>query len=207
VEIGLFPLDLVLLPTERVPLHIFEERYKELIGECVREGRDFGLLRTSDAGMAEVGTRAAVAELLQELPDGRMNIVVEGGERFRLVDLTDGRSFQTAEIEAYDDEDEPARDDEVDNAVDVFRRLVELTGTAIDAPDRESPLLAFEIAARIDFNSDLKQELLELRSPRERVVRLTELLEHAAEAIALEREVADRASRNGKVTPPPPAAS
>jgi len=105
VEIGLFPLDLVLLPTERVPLHIFEERYKELIGECVREGRDFGLLRASEAGMAEVGTRASVAELLQELPDGRMNIVVEGGERFRLVDLTDGRSFQTAEVEPYDDED------------------------------------------------------------------------------------------------------
>jgi Lon protease-like protein len=202
VEIGLFPLDLVLLPTERVPLHIFEERYKELIGECVREGRDFGLLRASEAGMAEVGTRASVAELLQELPDGRMNIVVEGGERFRLVDLTDGRSFQTAEVEPYDDEDEPAADEEVDNAVALFRRLVELTGTTIDPPDRESPLLAFEMAARIDFNAELKQELLELRSPRERVVRLTELLEHAADAIALEREVAERASRNGKVTPP-----
>jgi len=58
------------------------------------------------------------------------------------------------------------------------------------------------MAARIDFNAELKQELLELRSPRARVVRLTELLEHAADAIALEREVAERASRNGKVTPP-----
>jgi Lon protease-like protein len=201
VEIGLFPLDLVLLPTERIPLHIFEERYKELIGECVREGRDFGLLHADDDGMAQVGTRAAVAELLQELPDGRMNIVVEGGERFRLVDLTDGRPFQTGEVEPYEDEDEPADDDEVDSAVAVFRRLVELTGTEVDEPARESPLLAFEIAARIDFSPELKQELLELRSPRERVVRLTELLERAAEALQLEHEVHKRAAGNGKVTP------
>jgi Lon protease-like protein len=202
VEIGIFPLDLVLLPTERVPLHIFEERYKELVAECLREGREFGLVRASEAGLAEVGTRAAVAELLQELPDGSLNVVVEGGERFRVVDLTGGRAFQTAEIESYEDEDEPAEDVEVANVVAVFQRLVQLTGTKIEVPDRESPLLAFEIAARVDFNADLKQELLELRSPRERVVLLTELLEHAADAIALERQIAERASRNGKVTPP-----
>jgi Lon protease-like protein len=202
-ELGLFPLELVLLPTERIPLHVFEERYKELIGECLREGREFGLLLATDSGMAEVGTRASVAELLQELPDGRMNIVVEGGERFRLVDLTDGRSFQTADVEPYEDDDDPAADDELESAVAAFGRIVELTGTDVDRPDRESPLLAFELAARIDFSAELKQELLELRSPRDRVVRLTELLEHAAEAIALEREVHERAATNGKVTPPP----
>jgi Lon protease-like protein len=202
-EIGLFPLELVLLPTERVPLHIFEERYKELVGECLREGREFGLLLASNAGLAEVGTRAAVAEVLQELPDGRMNVIVEGGERFRLVDLTDGRSFQTAEVEPVEDEDEPPDDEEIDHALEVFRRLVELTDSEVDEPARDSPLLAFELAARIDFGPGLKQELLELRSPRERIVRLTELLERAAEAIALEREVHDRASKNGKVTQPP----
>ncbi len=200
-EIGLFPLELVLLPTERVPLHIFEERYRELVGECVREGREFGLLLSSDAGLAEVGTRAAIAEVLQELPDGRMNVIVEGGERFRLVDLTDGRSFQTAEVEPVEDEDEPADDEEIDKGIEVFRRLVELTGAEVDEPDRDSPLLAFELAARIDFGTSLKQELLEIVSPQERMSRLVELLERAAEAIALEREVHDRASGNGKVMP------
>jgi Lon protease-like protein len=201
-EIGLFPLELVLLPTERVPLHVFEERYKELVGECVREGREFGLLLSSDAGLAEVGTRAAVTEVLQELPDGRMNVIVEGGARFRLVDLTDGRAFQTAEVEPVEDEDEPPDDDEIDKALEVFRRIVELTDSSgVDEPDRDSPLLAFELAARIDFGPELKQELLEIRSPRERIVRLTELLERAAEAIALEREVQERASKNGKVIP------
>ena len=200
-DLGLFPLDLVLLPTERIPLHIFEERYKELIGECLREGRDFGLVRSSDAGMAEIGTRATVTEVLQELPDGRMNIVVEGGDRFRIVDLTDGRAFQTAEVEPVDDDAHDVDPDDVERALQVFRRLVELTATEIDEPDAGSPLLAFELAARVDFGTDLKQELLELTSSQERIERLTELLERAADAIALEREVTERASRNGKVTP------
>jgi Lon protease-like protein len=196
-EIGIFPLELVLLPTERVPLHIFEERYKELIGECIAEEREFGLLLDG----AEIGTRAAVLQVLQHLPDGRLNIVVEGRERFRVVERTDGRSFDTADVEPLEDDDEPPEPEEVARALEVFSRLVELTETDVDAPSPDSPLLAFELAARVDFGNSLKQELLEISSPRERVVRLTELLERAAEAIALEAEVQDRASKNGKVTP------
>src|SRR6476619_38938 len=84
-EIGLFPLGLVLLPTERVPLHIFEDRYRELIGECIELEREFGLLYADDAGLREVGCRAGVLDVLERFDDGRMNIVVEGRERFRVV--------------------------------------------------------------------------------------------------------------------------
>ena len=107
-EIGLFPLELVLLPTERVPLHIFEDRYKELIGECLARDGEFGLVFADQHGIREIGTLAAVATVLERFPDGRLNIVVEGRERFRLVELTRGRSFQTAEVERVgDDEDAP----------------------------------------------------------------------------------------------------
>src|SRR3954468_21629543 len=95
VEIGLFPLAIVLLPTERIPLHIFEPRYRELIRECLEEEREFGLLLEG----SDVGTRARVTQVLQQLPDGRLNVVVEGGERFRIVERTEGRSFLTAEVE------------------------------------------------------------------------------------------------------------
>jgi Lon protease-like protein len=200
-EIGLFPLELVLLPTERIPLHIFEERYKELIRECLDEQREFGLIYMVEGEPADVGTRAAVTQVLQELPDGRMNIVVEGRERFRLGRLTDGRAFQTAEVEPYDDGDESPEPEDVERALAIFERLVELTETQIDQPDLDSPLLSFELAARVDFGNPLKQELLELRSARERFERLGELLERAADAIELEREMRDRASRNGKVLP------
>jgi Lon protease-like protein len=196
-EIGLFPLELVLLPTERIPLHIFEERYKELIGECLVQDSEFGLLLDG----AEVGTRARVTQVLQELPDGRLNIVVEGRERFRVVETTDGRSFETALVEPVEDEDEPVDAEETERALAVFRRLVELTATEVDEPSLDSPLLTFELAARVDFGNALKQELLEIRSPQERIERLTELLQRAAEAIELEKTVHDRASSNGKVMP------
>jgi Lon protease-like protein len=92
-ELGLFPLSIVLVPTERIPLHIFEPRYRELIEECVENETDFGLvLATGDGAVHEIGTRASVLEVLEVLDDGRMNVVVEGGERFRLLELTSGRS-------------------------------------------------------------------------------------------------------------------
>src|SRR5436309_11168783 len=105
MELGLFPLGMVLVPTERVPLHIFEVRYQELIGECLDEDRDFGLVLSDDEGLREIGTRAAVLEVLDRFPDGRLNIVVEGGERFRIVEETGGRSFRTAELESSVDDD------------------------------------------------------------------------------------------------------
>ena len=80
-ELGLFPLGMVLLPTERVPLHIFEPRYRELIGECVAEEREFGMLLGDDEGLREIGTRAAVVEVVDRFPDGRLNVVIEGRVR------------------------------------------------------------------------------------------------------------------------------
>jgi Lon protease-like protein len=92
-ELGLFPLPLVLVPTERIPLHIFEPRYKELIGECLETDGEFGLvLATGDGAVHEIGTRARVLEVLEELDDGSLNVVVEGGDRFRLLELTSGRT-------------------------------------------------------------------------------------------------------------------
>ena len=105
MELGLFPLGIVLLPTERVPLHIFEPRYRELIGECIDEERDFGLVYADDQGVRELGTRARVDEVIERFDDGRMNVLVEGGERFRVERMTRGRSFMTAEVAPVDDEE------------------------------------------------------------------------------------------------------
>ena len=98
-EIGLFPLGLVLLPTEQVPLHIFEPRYRELIGESLEQGVPFGIVYADDDGLRQVGTLATVTEVVERFDDGRLNVVVEGGERFRLLELTEGRSFATGRIE------------------------------------------------------------------------------------------------------------
>jgi len=137
-EIGLFPLQLVLLPTERVPLHIFEPRYKELIGECLEEGLEFGLVLEDEDGRRDVGTQAAVVEVAE---------------------------------------------------------------SDVDEPDPAANDLSFELASRVDFGHELKQEILELRSERRRLKRLVEILGRAVEAIALEKEVRERASGNGRVSP------
>jgi Lon protease-like protein len=200
-EIGLFPLGIVLLPTEQLPLHIFEDRYQELIGECLAEEREFGLVYADDAGLRDIGTRAAVTEVLDRFDDGRMNVVVEGRERFRLLELTEGRSFHTGRVEPVDDEVGAADARDTERAFELFRRLVELTGADVEEPAGVSPQLSFELAGRFDFAPELKQRLLSLTSERRRMQMLAELLEGAAAAVEREREISKRAETNGKVDP------
>jgi Lon protease-like protein len=201
-DLGLFPLPLVLVPTERIPLHIFEPRYRELIRECLERDEEFGLvLATGDGAVHEIGTRAGVAQVVEELEDGRMNIVVEGRDRFRLLELTSGRSFATGAVEEVLDEDDPPDTANRERALEVFRDLAETAGAEVDLPDAESPLLDFELAARVEFGVEAKQELLASTSPRERMTKLVALLETALEALRLERELQHRASGNGKVSP------
>ncbi|HZU20069.1 MAG TPA: LON peptidase substrate-binding domain-containing protein [Gaiellaceae bacterium] len=201
-ELGLFPLPIVLVPTERIPLHIFEPRYRELIEECLETGGEFGLvLSTGDGAVHEVGTRASVEQVLERLDDGRMNIVVEGRQRFRLLELTSGRAFATGVVEPVRDDDEAPADEDVELALGLFAQLAEVAGSDVELPDRTSPLLDFELAARVDFGVDSKQELLASTSPRTRMRRLVELLETALEALRLQHVLEERAGRNGKVAP------
>jgi Lon protease-like protein len=201
-EIGLFPLELVLLPGERMPLHIFEPRYKELIGGCIDEGADFGLVLADEAGMRAIGTRASVVAVLERFDDGRLNIVVEGGERFHLVELTEGRTFMTGEVDSVSDEDDDPSDEERESCLAAYRRLVDVAEAEVEDLDADAASLAYEIAARIELGTAVKQELLELRSERDRVLRLSPLLAQAAEALSRDREVRERASGNGRVEAP-----
>jgi ATP-dependent Lon protease len=197
-ELGLFPLGIVLVPTERIPLHIFELRYQELIGDCIDTDSEFGLVLEDDAGVRDVGTRASVFQVLDRFDDGRLNVAVEGRERFRIVAETSGRTFRTAEVEPVGDDEVVSSPDVRVRAIELFRKLGEVVETEIDEPDVDSPLLSFELAARVDFGAERKQELLELRSEPERLRIVAQLLERAAEAITLERALADSAAKNGR---------
>lgn len=201
-ELGLFPLPIVLVPTERIPLHIFEPRYRELIDECIELGEEFGLvLATGDGAVHEIGTRARVVQVLEVLDDGSTNIVVEGGERFRLLDLTSGRTFTTGIVEPVLDDDEPPLSADVERALEIFSELAEASDSDVDVPDPLSPIFDFEVAARVDFATEAKQKLLSMTSPQARMAALIALLEVALEAIRLELTLRERASRNGKVAP------
>jgi Lon protease-like protein len=200
-EIGLFPLNLVLLPGEQAPLHVFEPRYKELIGECLAEDEEFGLVLADDDGIREIGTRAGVIEVLETFDDGRLNVVVEGRERFRLVELTEGRSFATAEIVDVDDVGENPTEEEVEQCLAAYDRVVKAAEAELEDLDFDADSIAFQIAARVDFGTEIKQGLLELQSERERVLRLAPMLNQAADAVKRDREIRERASGNGRVEP------
>ena len=199
-QIGLFPLGIVLLPTEQVPLHIFEDRYKELIAECLAEDEEFGLVYADTDGIREIGTRAAVVEGLARLEDGRMNVLVEGRARFKLLELTQGRSFHTGEIEPFLDEDDPADPDAVERALALFNRLKELTGSDVEVPadDEEAPL-SYALAARVELAPEAKQDLLQELSERVRMERVGQLFVEAAATVERQRRAAERAATNGKV--------
>jgi Lon protease-like protein len=200
-EIGLFPLNLVLVPGEQAPLHIFEPRYRELIGECLDFGNDFGLVLEDDEGLRDVGTRCNVVEVIDRFDDGRLNVVVEATERFQLVELTDGRAYRTAEVETLPDESDTPSEDEVEDVLAAYARVVAAAEAELDDLDLDADSVAYQIAARIDFGTVVKQGLLELRSERERVIKLAPMLNQAAEAVEREREIRTRASGNGRVEP------
>jgi Lon protease-like protein len=199
-EIGLFPLGIVLLPTERVPLHIFEPRYQELIDECLDSDEEFGLVYADEEGVREIGTLAHVTEVLERFDDGRLTILVVGGLRFRVEALTRGRSFMTAEIDEVEDDAVDVDPDTAVRAAGAFRALAALAGAETDDPDEASPQLSFELAAQVELPPEAKQQLLELRVEQERLDFVAELLDDARIALIATRELGDRAKRNGSRT-------
>jgi Lon protease-like protein len=198
-ELGLFPLGIVLLPTEQLPLHIFEERYQELIGECLDQDGEFGLIYADDDGLRDLGTRARVTEVLTRFDDGRLNILVEGGERFRLTELTDGRSYSTGLVTPILDDTDPAEQAAVEEALRLFERLREITSSEVDAPDPELPQLSYALAGKVELPSDAKLGLLGQTSERVRMELVQDLLTNAVLTAQRVRRAAERAATNGRV--------
>jgi ATP-dependent Lon protease len=199
-EMPIFELPLALLPGEQLPLHIFEERYKRMIGRSVDEGEPFGVVLRDDDGARSVGCTARVEEVLERFDDGRMNIVVSGQEPFKVLDRFEAPEYPAGEVELIDEDDGVAVDEDSASAArTAFAELAErATGERPEAEELDGAS-AYAIAARIELPAETKQKLLELRDEDERM----ELLANALGAVeaALERaeEAAERASGNGKV--------
>ena len=195
----LFPLGIVLLPTEVVPLHIFEERYKLMIGECLEHEREFGIVWLSDDGLREVGCTASVTRVLERMPDGRMNILVEGGRPFRLDRRIDDMPYPAGDVELLADEsaaDDPAA---LEEARSRYADLVaEVTDERPD-PDSIAELDAYGMAATIEIEPAFKQKLLEQRREDERLRELAQLLAATLKRIGDAERAQEVARSNGKV--------
>jgi Lon protease-like protein len=198
-EIPLFPLPIVLLPTEIVPLHIFEERYKEMIGRCLDEESEFGIIWLSDDGLKEVGCTARVTEVLERMEDGRMNILVQGASPFRLLEKREDLPYPAGSVEMLDDKAERVEEKVSDEAHERFALLVERVTDRRPGDETLADLNAYEMAASVDIGADVKQGLLELRSEQARLRLLARLFDAAMERLDVAEKIAEQARGNGKV--------
>jgi Lon protease-like protein len=205
----LFPLGIVALPSESVPLHVFEDRYRRMIEQCLladagsvesgsHEG-EFGILWLSDEELKDVGCACAVESVLERMDDGRLNILARGTRPFRLLERQDDLPYPAGVVEFLLEQEEQVEAQDGATARELYRELVEqATDRQLDEPELNA-MSAYEMAATVEFGTDAKQELLELRSENERMRLLALLLRAAIKRVELIDRAQARARSNGKV--------
>jgi Lon protease-like protein len=195
----LFPLGIVALPSELVPLHIFEERYKTMIGECLESGREFGIVWLSDEGLRPIGCACEITEVLEQLDDGRMNIVTRGTRPFRLVERQEDLAYPAGEVEFLPDRPEDTDPSAAREARGAYAELVERATDRRPDEQELAEMGAYEMAATVEFGLEAKQGLLDLRSENARLRLITRLFRAAAKRLDFVERTQDRARSNGKV--------
>jgi Lon protease-like protein len=199
-DLPVFPLPLVLLPGELLPLHIFEPRYRELVARCLAGPEPFCIVLQDDEGMREIGCLARDLTVLERLADGRLNIVVSGGEPVRLGPVDDDvHSYLSAHAVLLEDDEATGDDDAVEAALAAYRALLGDIGRDDSEPLTGQPRLSYALGARIDVGVEVGQALLESRSETARLVLITEALEQGRHSLRIAAEREQRAVRNGKV--------
>ena len=199
-ELPIFELPLVLLPGEQVPLHIFEERYKRMVGTALEQGEPFGIVLRDDEGARSIGCTARIDDVLERFEDGRMNIVVSGEEPFKVIDRFESPDYPTGEVELIPDEDIPPIDEASASAArEAFAELAERATGERPEPAELDGASAYAIAARIELPPETKQQLLEMRDEDDRMALLANALGAVGKALERAEEAAERASSNGKV--------
>jgi Lon protease-like protein len=195
----LFPLGIVALPGELIPLHIFEERYKKMMNECLREDAEFGIVWLSDEGLREIGCACEIDRVLERMDDGRMNIVVRGTRPFRVLERQGHLAYPAGVIEFVEDREELPEPELREAAHEAYGELVRLaTDRDPEAADLEG-MTAYAMAATVDFGLAAKQGLLDLRSESARLRLVTRLFRAAIKRLEFVERAQERARSNGKV--------
>jgi ATP-dependent Lon protease len=194
----LFPLQVVLLPGSDLPLHIFEDRYKEMIEEVMRDHIEFGVVLANEKGIVNTGCTATVEKVLRKYPDGRMDIVTRGRRRFEIVLLNDERSFLRGSVEFFDDEEfEPPPADVQKRAIEGYNELQALSSSEpLEPSGTAPPQLSFRLAQPVP-DVTFRQVLLSTRSETDRLRQIAEFLPAYLIKQRRIQHVKDVAPRNG----------
>lgn len=198
-DFPLFPLGLVALPHELVPLHIFEERYRIMFAELLENEGEFGIVWATDAGPKPTGCACEIEQVLERLEDGRLNVLTRGTRPFRIVERQPDMPYPAATVEFLDDRPELEDPAAAEAAREAYAELVvEATDNEPD-PDELAGKSAYEMAATVDFGLDAKQGLLDLRSENARMRLVTRLFKAALKRLDFVERAQARARSNGKV--------
>ena len=173
----LFPLQVVVFPRTPLPLHIFEERYKEMVGGAIRDNSEFGIVLAKDGGIVNAGCTVTVEKLVQIYPDGRMDVLTRGQRRFEILSLNEEKDYLQAEVNYFDDEDSGDPAPELrDQALAQFQTLMRLPGSSPRPdPDLADRQLSFQLAHHLP-DLDFLSSLLRHRSETERLKQLNHYL-------------------------------
>jgi Lon protease-like protein len=198
-DFPLFPLGLVALPGELIPLHIFEDRYKTMMTECLASEREFGIVWLADDGLRDIGCACEIDRVLEQMDDGRMNLVARGTRPFRVLERQGHLPYPAGVIEFVEDRPDALDPELIGHARAAYADLVK---RATDREPNEQDLDqmgAYAMAATIDFGLDAKQGLLDLRSENARLQLVTRLFRAAIKRLDFVDRAQTRARSNGKV--------
>jgi Lon protease-like protein len=194
----LFPLNVVLFPRTPLPLHIFEERYKELIANVIQERSEFGVVLMREKGIVNVGCTATVETVVKRYEDGRLDILTVGRRRFEVILLNEEKSYLRGPVEFFEDEQsEPVPVELYQRAIDAYNEFRTVSQEELPVePDTTDSQLSFQLAQFVP-DLDFRQTLLAMRSEKERMKRLAEFLEGYVPRLRYITHVQAMAARNG----------
>lgn len=206
----LFPLEVVLMPEEPLPLHIFEDRYKVMIGECLEakaagSGRqEFGIILAKNQEMRTVGCSARIVNLTRKYEDGRMDILTVGKRRFEVLYTNEERPYLRGGVDFFEDEvgSDTAADDEATRAIDLFRQVMQKMRKSTDMPihfPRPYRYLSFRMAAPLPLDLDFKQQLLTVRNEADRLHRVSRVMDLLMTQLELVQKARSKAGGNGDI--------
>jgi Lon protease-like protein len=198
-DFPLFPLGLVALPGEAIPLHIFEDRYKTMMDECLREDSEFGIVWLSDDGLQDVGCACRIERVLERMDDGRMNLLSRGTRPLRVLERQGHLPYPAGVVEFVADREEVPDPDLENIAHEAYGELVKRATDAEPDDVELATMSAYDMAATVDFGLDAKQGLLDLRSENARLRLVTRLFRAAIKRLDFVDRAQARARSNGKV--------
>jgi ATP-dependent Lon protease len=206
-SLPLFPLGLVLYPHERLPLHIFEERYKDLSRYCLENDAPFGIVFADEGELATIGCTARIQDVVNRYDDGRLDIVVEGEQRFYINEIYDRESYVTADVELLDDETTEVDVALKERVITQHMKLLELAGRTVRPTLYEDVAqLSYVLAQNAGLDTPQKQKVLELGGENERIQYLIDHFESLIPRVEQREDVRRRIRSNGHFKDFPPEA-